>query len=304
MTSCRIVCLDGWTLSPGDLPWTPFEELGELVVHDRTPADQIVERAAGFDAILTNKTPLMAPTLAAVAQRNQEIGKPTLLRYIGVLATGYNIVDVPAAKRGGAVVTNVPAYSTASVAQHVFALLLELTNHVGEHSRAVRSGQWAASPDFSFTLSPLVELAGKTFGIVGLGEIGRQVARIAQAMGMRVIAAQSLRQGTSDPTGDAIARLPLDEVLAQSDVVSLHVPLTEQTRGLINAARLTKMKPTAYLINTGRGPLVDEQALADALAQGRLAGAGVDVLTSEPPKPQNPLLTAPRCVITPHVAWA
>lgn len=287
----KIVVLDGYTANPGDLDWSPLATLGELTVHDRTPAALILERAVGAQAVLTNKVVLGADEMAALPE----------LRYIGVLATGYNVVDVAAARARGIAVTNVPAYSTPSVAQHVFALLLELARGVGRHADLVRGGRWSASPDFAFWATPQVELAGLTFGIVGFGAIGRAVARIARAFDMRVLVHTRTPVPAADPD---VTFVMLDELFAESDVVSLHCPLTEQTRGLVNAARLAQMKPTAWLLNTGRGPLVDEAALAAALHVGRIAGAGLDVLTLEPPPAGNPLLAAPNCIITPHLAWA
>jgi glycerate dehydrogenase len=287
----KIVVLDGYTANPGDLDWSPLATLGELTVHDRTPAALTIERAAGARVVLTNKVLLGATELAALPA----------LRYIGVLATGYNVVDVAAARERGVVVTNVPAYSTPSVAQQVFALLLELTRGTGRHAALVREGRWSSAPDFTFCDRPQVELAGMTLGIVGFGAIGQAVARIARAFGMRVLV--STRR--PDPAlWPEVAFVPLDELFTVADVVSLHCPLTDETRGMINAARLATMKPSAYLLNTGRGPLVDEAALAAALQAGTIAGAGVDVLAQEPPAADNPLLTAPNCVITPHLAWA
>jgi glycerate dehydrogenase len=288
----RIVILDAHTTNPGDLDWAPLAALGKLVVHDRTPADQIVARAAGAEVVLTNKTPLAAATLAAVPG----------LRYVGVLATGVNVVDVAAARAAGITVTNVPAYSTPGVAQAVLALLLELTNQTGRLAADVRAGRWQACEDFCFWDGDLVELDGLTLGIVGYGDIGRRVARIGQALGMRVVAASRSRQPGTAEAG--VEFLSVDDVFRTADVVSLHCPLVPETTRLVNAARLATMKPTAYLINTARGGLVDEQALADALVAGTIAGAGLDVLTSEPPREGSPLLQAARCVITPHVAWA
>jgi glycerate dehydrogenase len=288
----RIVILDGYTTNPGDLDWGPVAALGELVVHDRTPDEEIVARAAGAEAVLTNKTPLAAATLAALPG----------LRYVGVLATGVNVVDLAAAAAAGVTVTNVPGYSTPGVAQAVFALLLELTNQTGALSASARAGRWQACEDFCYWDGELVELDGLTFGIVGYGAIGRRVAGIARALGMRVVAASRSRPaGTSH---DGVEFHSLDDVFRTADVVSLHCPLTPATKQLVNAARLAAMKPSAYLVNTARGGLVDEQALADALAAGRIAGAGLDVLTQEPPRDGSPLLKSPNCVITPHVAWA
>jgi len=288
----RIVILDAYTTNPGDLDWGPVTALGELTVHDRTPDEEIVARATGAEAVLTNKTQLSAATLAALPG----------LRYVGVLATGVNVVDLAAAAAAGVTVTNVPGYSTPGVAQAVFALLLELTNQTGALSASARAGRWQACDDFCYWDGELVELEGLTLGIVGHGAIGRRVAEIARAFGMRVVAASRSRPAGS--TADGVAFLPLDEVFRTADVVSLHCPLTPETRHLVNAARLAMMKPSAYLVNTARGGLVDEQALADALAAGRIAGAGLDVLTQEPPRDGSPLLTSPNCVITPHVAWA
>ena len=288
----RIVILDGYTTNPGDLDWGPVAALGELAVHDRTPDEAIVARAAGAEAVLTNKTHLSAATLSALPQ----------LRYVGVLATGVNVVDLAAAVAAGVTVTNVPGYSTPGVAQAVFALLLELTNQTGALSASARAGRWQACDDFCYWDGELVELEGLTLGIVGYGAIGRRVAGIARALGMRVVASSRSRAaGRSD---DGVEFLSLDEVFRTADVVSLHCPLTPDTKQLVNAARLASMKPSAYLVNTARGGLVDEQALAAALAAGAIAGAGLDVLTQEPPRAGSPLLTAPNCVITPHVAWA
>jgi glycerate dehydrogenase len=288
----RIVILDAYTTNPGDLDWGPVEALGELTVHDRTPDEEIVARAAGAEAVLTNKTHLSAATLSALPG----------LRYVGVLATGVNVVDLAAAAAAGVTVTNVPGYSTPGVAQAVFALLLELTNQTGALSTSARAGRWQACDDFCYWDGELVELDGLTLGIVGYGAIGRRVAGIGRALGMGVVAtSRSRAAGTSH---DGVEFLSLDEVFRTADVVSLHCPLTPDTKQLVNAARLASMKPSAYLVNTARGALVDEQALADALAAGRIAGAGLDVLTQEPPRAGSPLLTAPNCVITPHVAWA
>jgi glycerate dehydrogenase len=288
----KIVVLDGYCLNPGDLSWDALRGFGELTVHDRTPAADVVSRAAAATMVLTNKTPLPREVLAQLAD----------LKYIGVLATGYNIVDVEAACERGIVVSNVPTYGTASVAQFVFALLLELCHNVAMHAHAVRSGQWARSKDWSFWKAPLVELAGKTIGIVGFGRIGRQVARIADAMGMRVIANDTYQ--ANDPPYDGFSWAPLEDLLRDSDVVSLHSPLFPETRGMINAATIALMKPTAFLINTSRGPLIVDRDLAEALNSGRIAGAALDVLSAEPPAADNPLLSARNCMVTPHIAWA
>jgi glycerate dehydrogenase len=286
----RIVILDGYTLNPGDLDWAPLAALGDLTVYDRTPPGHILERAAGADILLTNKVPLSSDTIAALPQ----------MRCIGVLATGYNVIDTAAARARGIPVCNVPGYGTAAVAQHVFALLLELTQRTGLHSDTVRAGEWSRSPDWCYWRTPLVELSGLTMGIIGYGLIGQAVARIAQAFGMNVLAATR----TPRPAEHGVTFTTVDEVFRQADVVSLHCPLTPETQGLVNTARLAGMKPTAFLINTGRGPLIVEQDLADALRTGVLAGAGLDVLSTEPPAADNPLLTAPHCLITPHLAWA
>ncbi|MBV8818000.1 MAG: D-2-hydroxyacid dehydrogenase [Acidobacteriaceae bacterium] len=286
----KIVVLDGYALNPGDLSWSGLESLGELQVFERTAESEVVARAEGAEVVLTNKAPLTASALAALPG----------LRYIGVLATGYNIVDVKAAAARGVTVTNIPSYGSASVAQFAIALLLELCHGVGLHAEAVRAGEWTRIPDWCFWKSPQVELHGKTMGIVGFGRIGRQTGRIAKALGMRLIAADSNR--TEAPEG--VHWRGVEELLAEADVVSLHCPLFPETRGLIDARRLRLMKPSAFLINTSRGPLVVEQDLADALNEGRLAGAGLDVLSVEPPVQGSPLFTARNCIVTPHIAWA
>lgn len=287
----KICILDGYSLNPGDLDWSPVERLGDVTLFDRTPADKIVERAADADIVLTNKVPFSADTLRQLPR----------LRFICVLATGYNIIDTEAAARQGVVVANIPAYSTMSVAQMAFAHILNITNHVASYAREVADGKWTNYPDFCFWDSALTELAGKTMGIVGLGNTGMATARIAVAMGMKVVA---LTSKSADTLPEGITPAPLDDVLASADVVSLHCPLTPSTRHLINAASIAKMKPSAILINTGRGPLVDEQAVADALNGGRLAAFGADVLSQEPPHGDNPLLSARNCFLTPHIAWA
>jgi len=283
----RIVILDGLTTNPGDVSWEPLERLGTLTVFDRTPPGEVTARAADADAVLTNK---------AIVGREQIAALPGL-RYIGVLATGTNIVDLAAARERGIPVCNVPEYSTPNVVQATWALILELANRVGHHDRTVHEGRWAASHDFCYWDGDLVELAGRTLGIVGHGRIGRGVAAVGRAFGMRVI--HHRRQGGGDP-----ACVDLDTLFRESDVVSLHCPLTPETKGLVDERRLALMKPTAFLVNTARGPLVDEGALAAALNAGRIAGAGLDVLAVEPPPASNPLLAARNCVITPHVAWA
>lgn len=287
----KIVVLDGYTLNPGDMNWEELRVLGDCQVYDRTSPADLVARAAGAGVILTNKVVLDAAALAALPA----------LKYIGVLATGYNVVDVAAARQHGLCVTNIPAYSTTSVAQLVFAHALELAHHIGEHAAGVRAGRWSRSVDFCYWDTPLVELAGLTMGIVGFGQIGRQVARIADAFAMKVLA-HAPRAAANVPAYVTLASL--EDLLRQSDLVSLHCPLTPQTRELINSQRLAMMKPGAFLINTGRGALINEADLAAALNQGQLAGAGLDVLSSEPPAATNPLLAARNCLITPHIAWA
>jgi glycerate dehydrogenase len=286
-TAVRIVVLDGFTLNPGDLSWFPLEELGQVDIYDRTPPELVVERASGAPVVLTNKTILMGDALKVLPD----------LRYIGVLATGYNVVDLATATQRGIAVSNVPGYAAPSVAQAVFALLLELANRTGDHARAVTAGRWATCRDFCFWDTPLVELSGLTLGLVGFGAIGRAVSFIARAFGMRVIV-------HSRRSVDGEENVSLDALFSQADVISLHCPLTPATKGFVNADRLALMKPSAFLINTGRGPLIDEKALADALNQGRIAGAGLDVLSQEPPPAGHPLFTAKNCIITPHIAWA
>ncbi|MDQ2900480.1 MAG: D-2-hydroxyacid dehydrogenase [Acidobacteriota bacterium] len=288
----KSVALDGYVLNPGDLSWSGIEQLTTLKVYDRTARDLIVPRARDAAIILTAKTPLAAETLRQLES----------LRYIGVLATGYDNVDVRAAREMGIAVANIPAYGTESVAQFVFALLLELCHRIAIHGDAVRAGEWSANPDWSFWKTPLVELAGKTMGIVGFGRIGRQVARIANAMGMRVIANDESQKNPPGYPGFQWASV--DDLLRASDVVTLHCPLLPETKWLIDAGRLRGMKPNAFFINTSRGALVVDQDLADALNEGRLAGAALDVLATEPPSPGNPLFTARNCVVTPHIAWA
>ena len=298
----RIVVLDGHTLTPlsvGDVSteeptWDELGRLGKLEVFPRTPPEAVRERAQGAAIVLTNKAVLSAQTIAALPE----------LQFISVLATGTNVVDLDAARAAGVIVSNVPGYSTESVVQHVFALLFELSVHLSAHDTAVHRGDWLSSPDFSFTVAPTTELSGKVLGIVGLGSIGRRVAEVGHALGMRVVAAYQRSTQTIDLGSLPVTWLRVDEVFAQADVITLHCPLTDATHHLVNGDRLELVKPSALLINTGRGPLVDEAALAAALGSGRLAGAGLDVLSAEPPAPDNPLLTAPRCLITPHIAWA
>jgi glycerate dehydrogenase len=290
--STKIVVLDGYCINPGDLSWDPLRKFGDLEVYDRTAAEEAASRAAGAALVLTSKTPLPADVLLQLPE----------LQYIGVIGTGYNNVDIEAARRRGVTVTNVPTYGTASVAQFVFALVLELCNSVRLHADAVQSGEWARSPDWTFRKAPLTELSGKVMGIVGFGRIGQQTAKIADAFAMRVLANDVLR--AEAPTYADFHWVSLQELLRESDIVSLHAPLDAQTRGMINAKTLALMKPTAFLINTSRGPLIVDQDLADALNAGRLAGAGLDVVSIEPPAADNPLLYAHNCLVTPHIAWS
>ncbi len=285
----KIVVLDGYTANPGDLSWKNLEALGALTVYERTQPTETVARAADAEIVLTNKVIVSKEVMAQLPK----------LKYIGVLATGYNVVDIQEAHERGIIVTNVPAYSTESVAQMVFAHLLTVTNRTEHYAIQNRRGRWTENPDFCYWDFPHMELAGKTFGIVGLGNIGQRVAQIALAFGMKV---KALSSKTSLPAG--IEKASLEELLATSDVLSLHCPLTENTRYLINADTLRQMKSTAILINTGRGPLIDDQAVAEALADGRLAAFCADVLTEEPPKADNPLLKQPNAFFTPHIAWA
>ncbi|MBI3786558.1 MAG: D-2-hydroxyacid dehydrogenase [Deltaproteobacteria bacterium] len=288
----RIVVLDGYTLNPGDNPWDELAVLGSLEVHDRSAPDRVVERAGDAEIILTNKTRLPAEILAALDR----------LQFVSVLATGYDVVDIAAARRRGIPVSNVPEYGTDSVAQHVLALLLELCHRTGEHDAAVHAGEWSSSPDFCFWHRSPVGLVGLTLGIVGYGRIGKRVAVLARCFGMHVVKA-SRAQGP-EPADPSVDTLSLDELFAHADVISLHCPLSPDTARFVNARLLRSMKPTAFLINTARGALVDEADLADALNAGRLAGAAVDVVSSEPIRSDNPLLAARNCIITPHIAWA
>ena len=288
----RMVVLDGYTLNPGDNPWEAVAALGELTVHDRSAPGQVVGRSAGAGVLLTNKTPISADTLSALPE----------LKFISILATGYNIVDVAAAADRGVVVSNVPVYATDAVAQFTFALLLELCHRAGAHASAVAGGRWAACEDFCFWLAPQVELAGKRMGIVGFGRIGRRVGQLAHAFGMEVLAADVSR--AEPPPYGPFAWADVPELFAAADVVSLHCPQTPQTAGMVNAELLARMKPSAFLVNTSRGGLVVEADLAEALNAGRIAAAAVDVVSTEPIAPDNPLLTAKNCIVTPHIAWA
>nr|WP_275983927.1 D-2-hydroxyacid dehydrogenase [Paenibacillus hamazuiensis] len=284
--------MDGYALNPGDLSWSGLAELGETVIYDRTAPGQLPERAQGADMLFTNKTVLDEAALASLPG----------LRYIGVLATGYNVVDVQAAAKRGVVVTNIPGYGTNSVAQHAFALLLELCNRVGLHGEAVNAGEWQRSAEWCFMKSPLTELAGKTMGIVGFGSIGRQVARIASAFGMNAFVPD---RGKPLPAEFAayVRAVPLERLLGEADVISLHCPLTPETQGLIRRETLQLMKPSALLVNTARGALIVEEDLAEALNEGRIGGAALDVLAQEPPKAGSPLIGAKNCIVTPHIAW-
>jgi glycerate dehydrogenase len=288
----KIVILDGYALNPGDLSWDALRSFGELEVFDRTVENDVAGRARDADILLTTRTPISANALKQLKR----------LRYIGVMFTGYDGIDLKTSRELGIPVTNVPTYGSASVAQLVFALLLELCHHVALHSTATHTGEWSRCSDFSFWKTPLIELEGKTMGVIGLGQIGRRVADIAVAMGMAVIASDEVRKQT--PEWPDFRWCGVDELLAAADVVTLHIPLFSQTRGMINSASLSRMKSTAFLINTSRGGLIVEQDLAEALNKGRLAGAAVDVLSSEPPSPENPLLHAKNCIVTPHIAWA
>ena len=287
----KIVVLDGYGLNPGDLSWKGMEALGELTVYDRTSPSELMERSEGAEALITNKTLITAENMEALPD----------LKYIGVLATGYNVVDIEAAKARGIVVTNIPAYSTSSVAQMVFAHILNITQRVGHYAEENSKGRWTNNADFCYWDTDLVELDGKKMGIVGFGNIGQATARIAQAFGMEVLLYTSKEQSAL-PQG--MRKVALDELFAESDVISLHCPLTSDTKEMVNAERLKLMKPSAILVNTGRGPLVNEQDLADALNEGRIAAAGLDVLSVEPANADNPLLGAKNCFITPHIAWA
>ena len=289
----KIVILDAFTSNPGDLSWDAIEELGELTVYERTTPEEVLERCTGSEVIFTNKVILNSETIEQLPE----------LKYIGVLATGTNVVDLNFAKERGICVTNIPGYSTDSVVQHILALMLHFSSRVSVHNDAVQKGDWVNSIDFSFTLGTLNELSGKTLGIIGLGTIGRKLARVADAMGMKIVAAHQSSMARLELPYE-VEWLPVDEVFALADFLSLNCPLTSETEKVVNAEHLKKMKSSAIVINTGRGPLVDEQALADALNNGTIAGAGLDVLSTEPPAGDNPLLSAKNCVITPHIAWA
>ena len=288
----KIIVLDGYAANPNDLSWQPIADLGELTVYDRTPPELAAARIGDAEAVLTNKVVIDDEVMAACPN----------LRYIGELATGYNNIDVAAARRRGICVCNIPAYSTDSVAQLTFALLLEICLHVGLHSDSVHAGDWTRCPDFAYWKTPLIELSGRTIGIIGFGRIGRAVGRIAAALGMKVLCYS--RHVPSEPLPEGCRLSTLDGIFTQSDVISLHCPLNDDSRGLISRDAIARMKDGVIILNTGRGPLVDEQALADALNAGKVYAAGVDVVSSEPIAADNPLLTAKNCVITPHIGWA
>lgn len=290
----KIIVLDGYTLNPGDLSWEGLENLGDLVVYDRTAYNdqQITDAIADAEIIFTNKTPLSAEVLK----------KAPSVKYIGVLATGYNIVDIVTAKDLGITVTNVPSYSTSAVAQMTIALLLEMCHHVGEHNLAVKKGDWSNSKDFSFWNFPLIELEGKTMGIIGFGQIGQATAKLAQAFGMKILTSGSRKKPELET--DTCKYTSLDHLLKVSDVISLHCPLTKETEGMINENNISKMKDGVMIINTSRGPLVVENDLKDALNKGKVSGAAVDVVSEEPIRRENELLKAKNCIITPHIAWA
>jgi glycerate dehydrogenase len=288
-----IVVLDGYAANPGDLSWDAFMELGELTVYERTAPEEVLDRAKEAQVITTNKVLISAELMNQLPK----------LRYIGVLATGYNVVDILAARKRGIVVTNIPAYSTMSVAQMVMAHLLNITNRVDLHSQAVTEGKWQICKDFTFTLTPQIELDGKTFGIIGLGNTGSATAKIARSFGMHILAYSRKSASVLSELGIEKAE-GYEQLFREADVLSLHCPLTEETHHLVNAERLSWMKPTAILINTGRGPLIDEAALAQALNEERIMAAGVDVLQEEPPCKGSPLIGARNCFITPHIAWA
>jgi glycerate dehydrogenase len=288
----KIIVLDGHTLNPGDLNWDGLKELGDVTVYDRTPADKTVERIGNAQIVFTNKTIIDKNILEACPS----------IKYIGVLATGYNVVDVAAAKEKGIPVANVPGYGTNSVAQFAIALLLEICQHVGEHSQSVKDGEWIDCKDFCYWKHPMIELDGKTMGIIGMGTIGKKTALIAQALGMKILVSGSRK--VAELESDTLKYVELDELLAKSDVISLHCPLTDSNKGVINKANIAKMKDGVIIINTSRGPLIVEEDLAEALNSNKVYAAALDVVSVEPIKADNPLLTAKNCIITPHIAWA
>jgi len=287
----KIVVLDGYTLNPGDLSWEDLKKLGDLTVYDRTPNDKIIERIGNAEIVFTNKVPI-----------TREVLEKTNIKYIGVLATGYDVVDINAAKEKGIPVTNIPTYGTASVAQIVFAHILEICHHVAAHSEAVKAGEWTNNPDWCFWKYPLIELADKNMGVIGYGRIGQAVGKIAQAFGMKVLAHDKYQN--KDLESETMKYVDLDELLKNSDVISLHCPLTEENRGIINKSTIAKMKDSVIIINTARGQLIVEEDLAEALNQGKVYAAGLDVVSKEPIKEDNPLLKAKNIFITPHIAWA
>lgn len=288
----KIVVLDGYTENPGDLSWEGLEALGTLTVYDRTPADQIVERIGDAEAVYTNKTPISAETIKQCPG----------MKFIGLLATGYNVVDTAAAKAREIVVSNIPTYGTDAVAQYAMALLLELCHHIGEHSDCVKAGEWTSNPDWCFWKYPLVELAGKNFGVIGFGRIGQRTAELARALGMKVLAYDD--HPNKDLETEHCRYAPLDELLAQADVISLHCPLFPSTEGIINKDTIAKMKDGVMILNTSRGPLIVEEDLRDGLNSGKVGGAAVDVVSMEPIHMDNPLISAKNMIITPHIAWA
>lgn len=288
----KIVVLDGYTLNPGDLTWDGLKKIGDVTVYDRTPEDKILERVKDAEIVFTNKTPLTKETFAANPQ----------IKFVGVLATGYNVVDVDGAKEHGVMVSNIPTYGTTAVAQMATALLLEMCHHVWDHSEAVLAGDWTNNKDWTFWNYPLIELAGKNLGLIGFGRIGQNFAKIAEALGMNILAYDEYPN--KDLESETTRYVELDELLEQSDVISLHCPLFESTEGIINKDSIAKMKDSVMIINTSRGPLIVEEDLADALNNGKVAGAALDVLSVEPPQMDNPLMTAKNCIITPHIAWA
>lgn len=291
-TRHTIVVLDGYTENPGDLSWEPLKQLGDLTVYDRTSSSDILSRIGDADTVFTNKTPLDRAILTSAPS----------LQYIGVLATGYNVVDIVAARELGITVTNVPTYGTDAVAQFAIAMLLEICHHFAHHNDAVHAGRWATCPDFCFWDYPLIELAGKTMGIIGYGRIGQATGRIAQALGMNVLAFDSYKDFSLENEHCRYAEL--DELFAASDVISLHCPLFPETQGIINKGNIAKMKDGVIILNNSRGPLIVEQDLADALNNGKVYAAAVDVVSSEPIRQDNPLLTAKNCFISPHISWA
>lgn len=288
----KIVVLDGYTLNPGDISWEGMEAFGEVTVYDRTKAEDVVERIGDAEVVYTNKTPITKETMDACPN----------MKFIGVLATGYNIVDIAAAKEKGIPVSNIPTYGTAAVSQFAIALLLELCHHIGEHSDAVKAGEWTSNPDWCFWKYPLVELAGKNMGIIGFGRIGQDTGKIAQALGMKVLAYDAFKRPELE--SDTCKYVDLDTLLAQSDVISLHCPLFPDTEGIINKDTIAKMKDGVMIINDSRGPLIVEQDLRDALDSGKVAGAALDVVSTEPIQMDNPLLGAKNVILTPHIAWA